>query len=208
MLYRFYTFIPLSVLPTLALLGALTATISRVSALGEKDFKKVVALSTLRQLGYIIFRLGCCLPILTLFHLLCHALFKALLFLCVGVYIHVAAGGQDIRLVGSLPTPLTSSIAILATLSLCGLPFLSGFYSKDIIIEALIARDFNPLTLTLMCGGASLTLAYSLRLLSLSIFKESGSPTTHPSTERDNPRITRPLCALGLLSVIGGRLLR
>ena len=109
-------------------------------AIAECDLKKIIALSTLSQLGVIITSLGLGLVSLTLFHLITHALFKALLFLCAGNIIHIHLHAQDLRSVGNLTKqlPLTSSCILIANLSLCGAPFLAGFYSKDIILEISI----------------------------------------------------------------------
>jgi NADH-ubiquinone oxidoreductase chain 5 len=110
---------------------------SGLVAFFEYDLKKIIALSTLSQLGVIIFAISINLPEVALFHLITHALFKALLFLCAGVIIHGNQNSQDIRSYGSLILnfPLVGVCINLANLSLCGLPFLSGFYSKDIIVE-------------------------------------------------------------------------
>jgi len=106
----------------------------------EKDFKKVVAISTLRQLGIILYVISIGEVFIGFFHIVCHALFKALLFLRCGVFIFLSIGGQDIRLIGgfSILTPFASLIIIVSRMSLLGFPFLAGFFSKDLIIEGSI----------------------------------------------------------------------
>merc|ERR1711955_29205 len=111
-----------------------------ITAMIEIDIKKVIALSTLRQLGVIIIILGIGNPILSFFHLISHAFFKAILFMCAGIIIHNIKDYQDIRKIRIILNilPITFRVIIVANLRLCGLPFLRGFYSKDIILEVII----------------------------------------------------------------------
>merc|ERR1712227_919594 len=104
-----------------------------ITAMIEIDIKKIIALSTLRQLGVIIIILGTGNPILSFFHLISHAFFKAILFICAGIIIHNIKDYQDIRKMGFRLINLNFSISIMmvANIRLCGLPFLRGFYSKD-----------------------------------------------------------------------------
>jgi NADH-ubiquinone oxidoreductase chain 5 len=122
-------------------IGSLTILMAGAAALYESDIKKVVALSTLSQLGVIILTLGGGHLVAAFFHLLSHAYFKALLFITVGAIIHRAGDFQDIRKTSISPTlfPLTLAFRLGANLSLCGLPFLSGFFSKDLCIELSVA---------------------------------------------------------------------
>merc|ERR1712117_175001 len=108
-----------------------------MGAIIEIDIKKIIALSTLSQLGIIIIILGLGNPILSFFHLISHAFFKAILFICAGIIIHNIKDYQDIRKIGFSFNNLNYSISIIiiANLSLCGLPFIRGFYSKDLNIE-------------------------------------------------------------------------
>lgn len=124
-------------------LGVMTTLIARVRALYENDLKKVVALSTLRQLGIIVVTLSVGLSILAFIHLLIHAVFKALLFICSGKIIHNIIGNQDLRAIGRLVwnLPVTRSVINLSRFALCGVPFLSGFYSKDLIVEIILIQD-------------------------------------------------------------------
>ena len=105
-------------------------------------------------------------PILALFHLYTHALFKALLFLCAGTIIHNRSNNQDIRTIGEIShqAPLTISCINIANLSLCGAPFLSGFYSKDLILEIALFSPTNSLIVFLIFLATGITAAYSLRL--------------------------------------------
>jgi NADH:ubiquinone oxidoreductase subunit 5 (subunit L)/multisubunit Na+/H+ antiporter MnhA subunit len=124
----------------LLILGPLTILIARGSAFYEIDIKKIVALSTLRQLGVIITAMGAGIYLLRFFHLLTHAFFKALLFIGAGNLIHSSERYQDLRVMGgrSEVIPYSKSIVIATSISLCGLPFMSAFYSKEIIIERLL----------------------------------------------------------------------
>jgi NADH-ubiquinone oxidoreductase chain 5 len=126
-------------------MGVLTITISRLGAFYEIDLKKIIALSTLRQLGLIIISLGIGYYILAFFHLLTHALFKASLFLCAGRIIHSYKGRQDLRDLNGVVSsmPLTSSCLLICSLSLSGFPFLSAFFSKDKIIEEAVRGGGN-----------------------------------------------------------------
>ena len=208
-IYRFSSFIPDSVLLNLSLIGMATAFISGIRALREKDFKKVIALSTLRQLGFIMFCLGCGLQTLAFFHLLRHALFKALLFLCVGVYIHSSLGEQNIFLISIFsPLPVASSIIFVSSISLSGLPFLRGFYSKDLILERLIAGDFNILFFLRMTLRASITLLYSARLLFLRVVSQGENLLSSSTMERGEKFLVFPLFFLARGAIAGGSILR
>merc|ERR1712122_314487 len=136
------------------------------AAMLEIDIKKVIALSTLRQLGIIIIIIGAGAPMLAYFHLLSHAFFKAMLFICAGIIIHNIKDYQDIRKIGFsyINIHFCISIIIIANISLCGLPFLRGFYSKDFIIEIILIKGKNIFFLFLIIFGTILTVIYSCRL--------------------------------------------
>merc|ERR1712020_359917 len=125
---------------TLLFIGIITILLAGAAAIFEIDIKKIIALSTLRQLGVIIIILGIIEPLLSFFHLLRHAFFKAILFMCAGIIIHNIKDYQDIRKIGTGKRfiPLILSIIMVANLSLCGLPFLRGFYRKDLILEIIL----------------------------------------------------------------------
>merc|ERR1739838_320761 len=137
-----------------------------ITALVEIDMKKVIALSTLRQLGIIIIILGIGNPVLAFFHLISHAFFKAILFMCAGLIIHRIKDYQDIRKIGFnyLNINLSVSIMMIANIRLCGLPFLRGFYSKDLIIEIVIIKGKNIFLFLILILGTGLTVIYSCRL--------------------------------------------
>merc|ERR1712025_955374 len=148
----------------LLLIGIITMIIAGFTAIIEIDIKKIIALSTLRQLGIIILTLGIGNPILSFFHLLSHAFFKAMLFICAGIIIHNMKDYQDIRKIGIRYNNLNYCISIImvANIRLCGLPFLRGFYSKDLIIEILIIKGKNMFLFLII--GTILTVIYSCRL--------------------------------------------
>jgi len=115
------------------------------AALFELDIKKIIALSTLRQLGVIFFSLGLGLPFMRFFHLVAHAYFKAILFIAAGAVIHRVKDYQDLRKIGRFQgvMPRLSRVIVVRNLRLCGLPFMSGFYSKDVILERIIMNGLD-----------------------------------------------------------------
>ena len=151
---------------TILILGLLTTTMAGMAALFELDIKKVIALSTLRQLGIIFFRLGIRMPFLAFFHLVSHAYFKAILFIAAGAIIHRVKDYQDFRKMGRRikRTQFLGRVILTANLSLCGLPFLRGFYSKDLILELAMTTGINSCLFLIMLVATVLTLIYSLRL--------------------------------------------
>ena len=175
LLIRFSPALPKFALLSLLCVGSLTIFIAGLAALRETDIKKVVALSTLRQLGVIIATLGAGLNFLAFFHLISHAFFKALLFISVGRMIHLASSYQDLRKASLLRRVQPSSVrlSLLASISLCGIPFTRGFYSKDLCIEInLILSGSFPL-LVLFFLATVLTCAYSVRFLAITSIKLS-----------------------------------
>nr|YP_009971728.1 NADH dehydrogenase subunit 5 [Platisus angusticollis]QNG56438.1 NADH dehydrogenase subunit 5 [Platisus angusticollis] len=158
----------------LLLLGCLTMFMSGLGANFELDLKKIIALSTLSQLGLMMSILALGEYYLTFFHLLTHALFKALLFMCAGNMIHNLSSCQDIRYMGSLINymPLTCTFFNISNLALCGLPFLSGFYSKDLIVEVMSMQYLNLFIYMVFYISIGLTVCYSIRLVYYSLFGE------------------------------------
>ena len=132
----------------------------------EVDLKKVVALSTLSQLGVIIFSLRLGYYVLAFFHLIRHALFKALIFVRVGRVIHGHKDSQELRDIRGLwlKIPLTGGCLVLARISLMGLPFLRGFYSKDLVVERLLVKGFNSVVLVLIMFAMVGTVIYRFRV--------------------------------------------
>jgi len=153
----------------LRLIGGLTIIIAGIGAIFEIDIKKIIALSTLRQLGVIIIVIGAGFSLLGFFHLVSHAFFKAILFICAGNLIHNYKDYQDIRLMSSRATflPFTISVFIVANFRLCGLPFMAGFYSKDLILEIILIGSLNNLILLIIIIGTILTVIYSFRFIFL-----------------------------------------
>nr|YP_010719263.1 NADH dehydrogenase subunit 5 [Parnassius tenedius]WDR47326.1 NADH dehydrogenase subunit 5 [Parnassius tenedius] len=151
----------------LLLLSGLTMFMAGICANYEFDLKKIIALSTLSQLGLMMSILSMGLPELAFFHLLTHAMFKALLFMCAGVIIHMMNDNQDIRFMGgiSLYIPMTSLCMNISNLALCGIPFLAGFYSKDLILEMVSMSNLNMLIFFLYYFSTGLTVFYTIRLL-------------------------------------------
>jgi NADH-ubiquinone oxidoreductase chain 5 len=128
-------------LTIITIIGALTAFFAATVGLVQNDIKKVIAYSTCSQLGYMVFSCGVSNYQASLFHLMNHAFFKALLFLSAGAIIHAIADEQDMRKLGGLikSLPYTYSLMLIGSLSLMGFPFLTGFYSKDAILELTYA---------------------------------------------------------------------
>nr|UQS75783.1 NADH dehydrogenase subunit 5 [Systropus sp. 2 YXA-2022a] len=151
----------------LLLLGSLTMFMSGVGANYEFDLKKIIALSTLSQLGLMMGTLSLGLFKLAYFHMLTHAMFKALLFMCAGSVIHSMNNSQDIRFMGlgMFFMPFTMSIMLCANLALVGMPFLAGFYSSDLILESLLFYYSNLWIIFLFFFSTGLTVSYTFRLL-------------------------------------------
>nr|YP_010035954.1 NADH dehydrogenase subunit 5 [Empis separata]QQQ89190.1 NADH dehydrogenase subunit 5 [Empis separata] len=151
----------------LLLFSGLTMFMAGIGANFEFDLKKIIALSTLSQLGLMMSILSMGFYKLAFFHLLTHALFKALLFMCAGAIIHNMNNNQDIRMMGglSMHMPLTSACLNVANLALCGMPFLAGFYSKDMILEMVSLSYMNMFSFFLFFFSTGLTVCYSFRLV-------------------------------------------
>nr|YP_009742195.1 NADH dehydrogenase subunit 5 [Scolytus schevyrewi]QID77578.1 NADH dehydrogenase subunit 5 [Scolytus schevyrewi] len=165
LLLRFSSFSQ-GVVTQLSLLALATSLMAGLGASWEYDLKKIVALSTLSQLGFMIFllSLGSLGP--AFFHLLMHALFKALLFMCAGAIIHNQHGSQDIRLMGGVlqAMPFTSTCFIISSSALMGVPFLSGFYSKDLMAEVFSMKFYSMAEYSMFYMSIGATVAYSVRL--------------------------------------------
>lgn len=187
----------------LLFIGLTTIFIAGLSANYECDLKKIIALSTLSQLGLMIIIVGFNFKDLSFFHLMAHAMFKSLLFLCAGVFIHSYGDIQDIRLISGLISSLPSSSFYfsLRSMALCGFPFLSGFFSKDMILEIFFRGRINFFFFFLIFVSTIFTLSYTLRLRG-AIFFNSGRRSFMPLKEEAH--IIIPMRFLVFLSVFGG----
>ena len=192
----------------LFLLGRITIFMAGLGANFETDLKKIIALSTLSQLGVMIRVLSLGWRGLAFFHLLTHALFKALLFICAGSIIHRAGDSQDIRTIGGLVyfIPLRVVCLNLANLSLCGFPFLAGFYSKDLILEIAFLSPLNEVGFWLYCFATGLTVCYTFRLVYYRLRGDYNLRNIH-SVNDEGFIMTSPIIGLGLGAIIRGSLL-
>nr|YP_010944308.1 NADH dehydrogenase subunit 5 [Acanthochitona mahensis]WLW42184.1 NADH dehydrogenase subunit 5 [Acanthochitona mahensis] len=207
LLIRFYPFLEKTAAfsSTLKVISASTMLMAGIAANFETDLKKIIALSTLSQLGVMMFSIAINLPNLAFLHLLTHALFKALLFLCAGKIIHSHSNNQDIRKMSHLWThlPIASSCFNIANLALCGFPFMAGFYSKDLIIETMLINQNNLILIIMMMTATLLTASYSIRL-SLLIFWSEMKQNTNLSLSDSDKEITTPIIMLTGGAMFGG----
>ncbi len=194
----------------IAVIGAATAFLAATIAVAQTDIKKVLAYSTVSQLGFMFVAAGVGAYGVAVFHLYTHAFFKACLFLGAGSVIHAMSGEQDIRKMGALARkiPLTSITFIVATAAIAGIPFLSGFFSKDeILLYALVSPLGSQVLFGVMAATALMTAFYMFRLLWLVFF---GRSRVEPEVEHhihESPRsMTWVLVILAFLSVVGGYL--
>nr|YP_010261366.1 NADH dehydrogenase subunit 5 [Homoneura interstincta]UIB40273.1 NADH dehydrogenase subunit 5 [Homoneura interstincta] len=192
----------------LLLISGLTMFMAGLGANFEFDLKKIIALSTLSQLGLMMSILSMGYYKLAFFHLLTHALFKALLFMCAGAIIHNMNNSQDIRLMGglSIHMPLTSSCLNVANLALCGMPFLAGFYSKDMILEVVSLSYINSFTFFLYFFSTGLTVCYSFRLVYYSMTGELNCGALNLLND-EGWIMLRGMLGLLIMSIVGGSML-
>ena len=196
-----YTLAPVT-LNIIIVIGLATAIMAAIIGLKQNDIKKVLAYSTVSQLGYMFLALGLGAYSAGVFHVTTHAFFKALLFLGAGSVIHAMGGEQDIRKMGGLrkKMPLTYFTFLAATLAISGIPPFSGFFSKDLILAK--AFEHSIILYVLALGGALITCFYMFRLLYLVFFGEQRSSQAQP---HESPSVmTIPLMVLAVLSVFGG----
>ena len=187
----------------IAFLGAAMGLYAGFCALVQRDIKKILAYSTLSQLGYMAAAFGLGAPGLALFHLTTHAFFKALMFLGSGSVIHACHHEQDIFNYGGLrkKMPITAWTFLIGVLAISGVNFLSGYYSKDAIL--LWAYNFNLPIFSLLYAGALLTSTYMFRLYFIS-FEGEGRSEHSRSAKENSLYMTLPLILLAVLSVVGG----
>ncbi|EQB63481.1 MAG: hypothetical protein RBG1_1C00001G1060 [candidate division Zixibacteria bacterium RBG-1] len=199
-----YLLAPFS-LSVVAVIGAITAFYSASIGLVQNDIKRVLAYSTISQLGYMFLACGVGAFAAGIFHLMTHAFFKALLFLGAGAVIHALAGEQDLRKMGGLKNhlPVTFVTFLIATLAISGVPLFSGFFSKDEILWKSFSQG-NPFLWLIGIITAGLTAFYMFRLFFLTFYGQPrfDSHRTHP---HEAPKsMTIPLIILALLSALGG----
>lgn len=190
------------------IVGSITALFMGILGIVQNDIKRVVAYSTLSQLGYMTVALGASAYSVAVFHLITHAFFKALLFLAAGSVIIGMHHEQDMRHMGGLwrKMPITYVVSLLGSLALIGAPFFSGFYSKDMIIEAVKASNLVAAeTIYLMLlAGVFITAFYSFRMFFL-VFHGSARYDAHHHEPHESPWVvTGPLIALAVPSVVLG----
>jgi NADH-quinone oxidoreductase subunit L len=188
-----------------AVIGLATAIFAATIALKQNDIKKVLAYSTVSQLGYMFLGLGVGAYTGAVFHVMTHAFFKALLFLGAGSVIHAMHHEQDIRKMGNLKKymPITHITFLLACLAIAGIPPFSGFFSKDEILVA--AYSSNPLFYYIGVGGALMTAFYMFRLYTLTFLGNFRGTHEQEHHLHESPSaMTTPLIVLAVLSVVGG----
>nr|YP_010946733.1 NADH dehydrogenase subunit 5 [Panesthia strelkovi]WGO57464.1 NADH dehydrogenase subunit 5 [Panesthia strelkovi] len=208
LLIRFSPSFGMSLNTFLLLISSLTMFMAGIGANFEFDLKKIIALSTLSQLGLMMSIMSLGFAGLAFFHLLTHALFKALLFMCAGVVIHSMSDSQDIRFMGNLPfqMPLTSSCLMISNFALCGMPFLAGFYSKDLILEMTSFSYLNILGFLLFFVSTGLTVCYSFRLFYYSMCGDFNLSTFYMMGEENNSMLVGMLTLL-MMVILGGSVL-
>nr|WMQ77980.1 NADH dehydrogenase subunit 5 [Ericeia subcinerea] len=195
-------------LKILLLLSGLTMFMAGISANYEFDLKKIIALSTLSQLGLMMSILSMGLPDLAFFHLLTHAMFKALLFMCAGVIIHMMNDMQDIRFMGGISfyIPLTSLCMNISNMALCGIPFLAGFYSKDLILELVSFSNLNLLVFFLYYISTGLTMFYTIRLIMYLMINDFNLISVYNLYDEDYTML-KSMFVLLFMSVVSGSFL-
>ena len=200
-------------LSVITVFGGMTAFFAATTGLLQNDLKRVIAYSTCSQLGYMVFACGVSNYAVGVFHLANHAFFKALLFLSAGSVIHGVSDEQDMRKMGGLRRllPFTYAMMLIGSLSLMGMPFLTGFYSKDVILEVAYAKYTIPGHFAYWLGtfAAFFTAFYSMRLAFLTFLSEPNGYRPIITNAHDSPiRMALPLAILAVPSIFIGFIAR
>ena len=190
-------------------LGAITTVFSSLIGLFQQDIKKVIAYSTMSQLGMMVIAVGLSSYNVALFHLVNHAFYKGLLFLGAGAVIHAVADNQDFRKYGGLRPflPLTYSVMLIASLSLVAFPFMTGFYSKDFILESAYGEFyFSSIVVYFIATiGAMFTTLYSVKVLYLTFFTNPNGPAiSYKHAHEGDIFMSLPLIILAIFSIFFG----
>nr|DAD54572.1 TPA_inf: NADH dehydrogenase subunit 5 [Panstrongylus lignarius] len=188
-------------------LSMMTMFMAGLGANFEFDLKSIIALSTLSQLGLMMSILFIGYPVLAFLHLLTHAFFKALLFLCAGLMIHCMSDSQDIRHMGFMVNhlPFTCTCFCISNMSLCGIPFMSGFYSKDLILEMMTVSGYNFFVFLIFFVSIGLTVSYTFRVIYYSLCYNVNVYSCQSYVE--DKTMMKSMIVLSILAIVSGSML-
>jgi len=192
-------------------LGAVTTVFSSLIGLFQQDIKKIIAYSTMSQLGMMVIAIGLSSYNIAIFHLINHAFYKGLLFLGAGAVIHAVSDNQDLRKYGGLISflPLTYTVILIASLSLVAFPFMTGFYSKDFILESAYGQyHFSSINVYFIATiGAIFTTLYSVKVLYLTFLANPNGPVNYYKNAHEGDIfLSLPLVILAIFSIYFGYL--